>query len=190
MKTIAEKSPALFTAKIAAVAGIITGRVLSKEKGEDFAAQHELSEVLIGHPLWTHEFAEQALWEQLRQAALSQHPELENLPAFDEVACERAKSNGDVFDYLGPFVEQCRRACGETLAFKRGSNVRTEHPIETFHRLAPGKPLIVMEMIGLRQNTEKHRCPECNAFRMHDELTGSPRRFMCAECAHVFEVPK
>lgn len=40
----------------------------------DFSAMHECAEFLMGHPIWTHHFANQELWQEMRRAILEQCP--------------------------------------------------------------------------------------------------------------------
>lgn len=37
---------------------------------------HEAAEHILGHPVWTHEFAEKAVWTRLREAIRAHHPSL------------------------------------------------------------------------------------------------------------------
>ena len=37
---------------------------------------HEAAEHILGHPVWTHEFADKAVWAKLREAIREHHPRL------------------------------------------------------------------------------------------------------------------
>ena len=37
---------------------------------------HEAAEHILGHPVWTHEFADKAVWTKLREAIRQHHPHL------------------------------------------------------------------------------------------------------------------
>lgn len=39
-----------------------------------FSDMHEAAEYLMGHPIWTHHFADKTLWQSMRAEVLKQHP--------------------------------------------------------------------------------------------------------------------
>lgn len=53
----------------AAIASICTGILLC-----EFNKMHEAAEYLVGHPIWTHHFADKALQAQMQAAILEQCP--------------------------------------------------------------------------------------------------------------------
>lgn len=55
------------------IASISTG-VLLCEGG--FSAMHEAAEYLMGHPIWTHHFADKGLWGEMQKTILEQCPEM------------------------------------------------------------------------------------------------------------------
>lgn len=125
--------------EIAAIGGLVSGYLLT-ERG--FDKIHELAEHVIGHPLWTHEFAEKTLWNRCRAALVAQHPDLADMPAFDEAACHRTKDAGDITTYLNEYVANLRARYGDTLQIQKGEAQRTESPMESMQRIAPDKPVI------------------------------------------------
>lgn len=127
---------------MAAVAGMMTGYVLGEDDETGFSAQHRLAEHVLGHPVWTHEFAEGAIWERLRDALLLQHPELSSLPPYDRMKAKEAKRSGSVMTYVHAYVKAAVVACGETMTFTKGAAERTENPFESLRRIAPDKPII------------------------------------------------
>lgn len=42
----------------------------------DFSAMHECAEFLMGHPIWTHHFANKELWQAMQRAILAQCPSM------------------------------------------------------------------------------------------------------------------
>ena len=42
----------------------------------EFGAVHEAAEYLTGHPIWTHHFADKALWAKMQARVLEQHPDM------------------------------------------------------------------------------------------------------------------
>lgn len=54
---------------IAVIASISTGVLLCK-----FSEIHEAAEYLMGHPIWTHHFADKALWAEMRRSIVEQSP--------------------------------------------------------------------------------------------------------------------
>lgn len=132
----------LQTFHIAAVAGMMTGVVLGEDDETGFSAQHRLTEHVLGHPVWTHEFAEKAIWERVKNALLAQHPELSSLPPYDREKAKSAKEAGSVMTYVRSYVESAIKTCGETMTFTKGTAERTENPFESLRRIAPDKPII------------------------------------------------
>jgi hypothetical protein len=114
---------------IEAVAGLTTGICLS-----NFRDIHECAEWVVGHPIWTHEFAEKSLSDRLRKAIYAQHPQLETIDI-------KGMKPQEVEDA----VEKLRLLFGPTLTLTKGSSERTESPIESLSRVAPGKHAIVVE---------------------------------------------
>lgn len=55
----------------AAVVSLSSGMLLC-----NFSEVHEAAEHLMGHQIWTHQFASRALWDQMKARLLEQHPAL------------------------------------------------------------------------------------------------------------------
>lgn len=110
----------------AAILSISTGRLLSP-----FEMMHEAIEWVMGHPVWTHELGSEAMANRLKEAVLSQHPQL------SEIDVDLTKDNFKEWLKLQVAV------FGDTLPLIRGSEVRTENPLESRQRLADDKPVIV-----------------------------------------------
>lgn len=53
------------------IASLSSGILLCK-----FDEMHKAAEYLMGHPIWTHHFADKALWKSMRDTILAQHPNM------------------------------------------------------------------------------------------------------------------
>jgi hypothetical protein len=53
----------------AVIASISTGVLLC-----EFSKMHEAAEFLMGHPIWTHHFADKGLWQEMQKTILEQCP--------------------------------------------------------------------------------------------------------------------
>ncbi len=106
-----------------------TGRLMSNSSN-----LHGCIEWIMGHPVWTHEFADNGLWEKLQAKVHRQHPDLAqaDVSGMDETNCQE-------------FIDRFEKRYGKRRSLLKGSNKRTEHPIDSLKRLAPGKPIIAIE---------------------------------------------
>lgn len=125
------------TFHIAAVAGLMTGFVLGVGDEDGFSAQHKLAEHVLGHPIWTHEFTEEGIWNRIQAELIRQHPILAEMLVYDRSAAKRAKVSGDVMTYVRAYIEAVSNACGRTLTFARGNGERKEHPLQSLRRVMP-----------------------------------------------------
>lgn len=60
------------------------GVLLSMTTGKmlcNFSDMHEAAELILGHPVWTHEFADRNLCDKIKARVLAQHPDLADLTA-------------------------------------------------------------------------------------------------------------
>lgn len=110
----------------AAVVSLSSGLLLC-----EFGEMHEVAEYLMGHPIWTHEFASKPMWDLMKSKLLAQHP---GLPVDADGA------DGEKWqDYLAA-------ACatfGETLTITKGEEVRAADPITTARNIiGKDKPII------------------------------------------------
>lgn len=51
----------------------VTSRLMAKNLGEF----QEFCEWFLGHPIWTHEYADTALWSRLKKGVIEQHQDLD-----------------------------------------------------------------------------------------------------------------
>ena len=70
---------------------------------ERFSAMHEAAEFLMGHPIWTHHFANKELWGEMRKTILEQCP---GMPVSDdEITKENYREKrAELITTLGPSV--------------------------------------------------------------------------------------
>ena len=99
-------------------------------RGGPFGDLHEAAEWVMGHSIWTHEFADKALWLRMSDAIRAHLPDM---PAPYE--------DGEKPDWKAVGAALIDRY-GETVSLPRGQQERTEGPMESLQRLAPGKPVI------------------------------------------------
>lgn len=113
----------------------LTTGILLKQGG--FGEMQELAEHVLGHPVWTHEFAEKALWEKMNEAVFAQHPSLRNAEVFERPA-------EDLDAYLDAYVSRAIARFGATLEIERGSVERTESPFANARRVIGDKPIVAV----------------------------------------------
>lgn len=112
----------------AALASLTSGMLLCK-----FGEMHEAAEYLMGHPIWSHEFASKPLWELMKSKLLEQHP---GLPR---------DADGVTEGSWRQFLEAACAALGESLTIVKGSEVRPSDPLTTARAvLGPDKPIIAI----------------------------------------------
>lgn len=115
---------------INAVLALVTG----KGMGAKFSEVHEAAELVPGHGVWTHEFAEEGVWARLREAVLDQYPSL----------VEYGLEEGD--EAAGVDVQKAMTEFGAVLSLRQGDQERVEHPLASLERIAGDKPVVVVEV--------------------------------------------
>ncbi len=115
-----------------------TATVLSLAAGHRFGVGsfsdiHAAAEFVMGHSIWTHEFAERVLWDSLRAAVLSQYPVLGDLHKEDVTP-----------DTAANVREHWEARLGSSLTLKRGDYERAESPLDSLARIAPNTPVIAV----------------------------------------------
>ena len=120
--------------QLAAVLGAATGLVLA-ERG--FGDIHEVAEFVIGHPIWTHEFADAVLVEQLRDTILLQYPGM-------RAAVANATTVTDA-ETAEAFVNRWAPVYGRTVMLIQGTNERVVSPVDTLRAaIGDDKPVVVV----------------------------------------------
>lgn len=113
------------------LASLTTGVML----GPPFSEVHAAAEFVMGHPIWTHEFAYKALWELMRAKVLEQHPGLD---------VDASEVNRDNYKEFGAKLVA---DLGETLEITQGDEVRGADPITTARNmLGPDKEIIAVQV--------------------------------------------
>lgn len=110
-----------------AALSLVTGILLEKD---GFDKMQELAEHLVGHPIWTHEFADKGLVHRLEELAYAQQPRLRDHEEF-----VRPTDKADLENYLNAYIARATAWYGKTLFFTKGNSERTEHPIESAKRV-------------------------------------------------------
>ena len=121
------------TFPLRAVLGIITAR----SWGGSFGDVHECAEHVMGHPVWTHEFASEPLWAEMRRRVLAVRADLADIT---EEQIPSSKEN------LTARMDAAIARFGATVDLPSGDAVRTKSPMETLAEIAPGKPTITVAL--------------------------------------------
>lgn len=115
---------------LTAVLGLATGRSWGP-----FSEIHEAAEHVMGHPIWTHEFASEALFAEMRRRVIAAHPGLADV---GPDACPT--SNDDLAERLAVQVARF----GATLDLPLGGDVRTKSPMETAVEMVGAERVVVV----------------------------------------------
>lgn len=107
------------------VLSLTTGFLL---KHGGFGEMAELAAHVLGHPVWTHEFADAELIARMREAVFAQHPALRDVETF--VRPER-----DLATYVDGYVARAVEKFGARLSVAPGSEERTEDPLTSAERI-------------------------------------------------------
>lgn len=110
----------------AVIASISTGILLC-----NFSQMHEAAEYLMGHPIWTHHFADKKLVAAMKQAIADQCPkmpqELEGVTV------------GNYLEHLAKIEADL----GKNITIRKGSGVTAMHPLEGIPEHLKDKTIIV-----------------------------------------------
>ena len=96
----------------AALASLTTGTLLCK-----FSEMHEAAEFLMGHPIWTHHFADKSLFRKMREIARSQVPKLPT------------RLSGVTKDNFRQKLAALERRIGKAHRIRRGDGSTAMHPL-------------------------------------------------------------
>jgi hypothetical protein len=110
----------------AVIASISTGVMLCR-----FGDMQEAAEYLMGHPIWTHHFASEDLWGQMKAKVLEQCPGMPT-EAADITPENYAAKLAEIEAEVGP-VAVIRKGGGETAM----------HPLEG---IPEGKPTVIIQV--------------------------------------------
>lgn len=99
-----------------------TAVILSLTSGTlfcDFSAMHEAATYLMGHPIWTHHFADKELWSEMKRTVIEQCP---GFPA-DEIEGVTAEN---YLEKLAPVEAEF----GKTIRIRKGSGLTARLPTD------------------------------------------------------------
>lgn len=111
------------------VATIATGFMLC-----DFSAMHEAAEFLMGHPIWTHHFADSELLTSMRAAIAEQCP---GMPTREWAEASFNKENWQ------QKRDEIIREIGPVVRIRRGSGLTAMHPADGIPDHLKDKTIIV-----------------------------------------------
>lgn len=120
---------------LGALLSLITGKLLC-----EFSEMHSLTEHILGHPVWSHEFGSREMFEKIRGKCLSQFPQLD--VNADHITRENWEAN------LAEWTKQF----GASFDVRGGHEERTEHPLESLQRMVGDKPVIQVVTPDTREN--------------------------------------
>ena len=115
------------TFPIDAVLSLTTGILVGP-----FDKLHELIEHVAGHPVWTHELAERALWGRLSELVFSQHPQLRDAKPF---SCAAGLPKATIDTLVASYVEEASALFGAEVEIDAGDLERTEGPLVSAQRI-------------------------------------------------------
>jgi hypothetical protein len=84
----------------------------------DFSAMHEAAEYLMGHPIWTHHFADKDLWQEIQRTIAEQCP---GMPLDLSVVTK------DNFEHIAQKLE-CE--IGKTVTIRKGGGLTARLPTD------------------------------------------------------------
>jgi hypothetical protein len=97
----------------AAIVSLTTGILLC-----DFSEMHKAAEFMMGHPIWTHHFADKELRRKMRDAVIAQHSDIP--VALDGVTKENYKEH----------VAALEAKFGSTLLMRSGDGHMAMSPLD------------------------------------------------------------
>lgn len=108
-----------------------------------FGQLHEAITFVLGREVWTHELAEKQPWQRAASLILRQHPELGKYAAAIRPETRRTNESPEIVCRLE--LHKAKAELGDELVIRRGEDTRTESPLASLRRVAPGKPVIVVD---------------------------------------------
>jgi hypothetical protein len=111
------------------IASISTGILLC-----DFSKMHEAAEFLMGHPIWTHHFANDQMWQDMRRTIAEQCPGMPMKADGVEVVNH---------DNWQEFVAKLEADLGPVVTIRRGAGVTAMHPMDGIPDHLKDKTIII-----------------------------------------------
>jgi hypothetical protein len=84
----------------------------------DFSAMAEAAEYLMGHPIWTHHFADKQLWHEMQRTIVEQCP---GMPT---------ELEGTTKDNYLDTIAEIEKALGKTVRIRKGSGLTAMLPTD------------------------------------------------------------
>jgi hypothetical protein len=94
---------------------------------EEFGKVCELAEWVMGHPIWTHEYADRDLAARIKSALVKQHPKLADFAKGSE-------------EHWKDALARAEKTYGKTLLITKGDEERMEGPLTSLQRIIGDKP--------------------------------------------------
>jgi hypothetical protein len=124
--------------KTVVIGQVVTGLSL----GAPFGDTHEAAEFIMGHPIWTHEFASKDVWTKLRDKVLKQ------LPDWPSWKSEWKEAGWNYY------IKQLEAKYGPEVEIEGGDEARTESPMQSLARIAGSKPVIAIQLVKTGEKDE------------------------------------
>lgn len=96
----------------------------------DFSTMHEAAEFVMGHPIWTHHFANKGLWKAMQAKILEQCP---NMPT---------SIKGVTKENYSAKLAEIEKQVGMVLVIRKGDGETVMHPLEG---IPEGKPVVILQ---------------------------------------------
>lgn len=111
----------------AAIASLSSGTLLC-----DFSKMHEAAEFLMGHPIWTHQFASKELWNEMKATVAEQCPGMP-MSEIDGVTKE---------NYLAK-VKELEAEFGPTVTIRKGGGLTAMLPTDGIPDHLKNKTIVI-----------------------------------------------
>ena len=121
------------TFPLSAFLSLVTGRSWG-----EFHEMHGLAEHVMGHPIWTHEFASEKLWTEMRARVLAAHPTLAGVGDGSDLSPEN----------VGERLAAAVAKHGEHLAMPEGHTKRTMSPVATAAAMVSADKVMTFDPSG------------------------------------------
>lgn len=111
----------------AVIASLSSGNLLCK-----FSDMHEAAEYLMGHPIWTHHFANKELWGEMQQTIAAQCP---GMPM--------GEVDGVTKDNYLEYIAKLETELGKTVKIRKGGGLTAMLPTDGIPDHLKDKTIIV-----------------------------------------------
>lgn len=113
--------------------------------GGKFSDTHEAITKVLGWDVFTHELADRSVWERAEMIVRNGVPGIGKYGDDLRAICDdKSTSNDEKGKRANAVVALALSEFGPTVTLECGCDERTEHPLDSIARIAPGKPVIVL----------------------------------------------